>query len=92
MHLIIVSTHAWIDIKTLLTLQTDKGFTVASFLVILFICSMLYVSYMQKQDGIQKRSNSSDFTDQQEMVAPLLQEEYNDEEHLHGTINRAKIA
>lgn len=41
---------------------------------------------MQKQDGTHKRSNSNDFTDQQEMVAPLLQEVqegYKDEDHLH---------
>lgn len=55
---------------------------------------MLYVSYMQKQDGTQKRSNSNDFTDQQEMVAPLLQEaqeEYNDGERLHGKMNRVEM-
>jgi hypothetical protein len=61
---------------------------------------MLYVSYMQKQDGTQKRSNSNDFTDQQEMVAPLLeevQEGYKDEDHLHedylhSKTDRAEIA
>ncbi|KAK4512376.1 C2H2-type zinc finger transcription factor [Mucor velutinosus] len=67
-----------------------KGFTVASLLIILFICSMLSVHYMQKKDGLQKRANSNDFSDQQEMIAPLLHEtqaEYNDEEQSNGLLS-----
>lgn len=48
---------------------------------------MLSVYYMQKKDGLQKRANSSDFSDQQEMIAPLLHEtqtENNGEEQSDG--------
>ncbi|EPB83499.1 hypothetical protein HMPREF1544_09720 [Mucor circinelloides 1006PhL] len=67
-----------------------KGFTVASFLIVLFIGSMLYVYYMQKRDGLQKRANSNDLSDQQEMIAPLLHEtqaEYSDGEQSSGSMN-----
>ncbi|KAL9557559.1 hypothetical protein PS6_001767 [Mucor atramentarius] len=70
--------------------ELDKGFTVASFLIVLFIGSMLSVYYMQKRDGLQKRANSNDLSDQQEMIAPLLHEtqaEYSDEEQSSGSMN-----
>jgi len=70
--------------------ELDKGFTVASFLIVLFIGSMLYVYYMQKRDGLQKRANSNDLSDQQEMIAPLLHEtqaEYSDEEQSSGKLS-----
>lgn len=55
----------------------DKGFTTSCFLIVVFLCAMYTVHYIQKQDAYIKRTGSDDFIHQQDV--PLLQE---DEKHI----------